>query len=92
MPCYTEPHSYCHHGIEDVERVICDVTNRIREFDSTRKREEGEFKDLKQHADKITDMLCRMITEYERYYTINSMGEDIEDWWKKHKELDAKRK
>lgn len=90
MPCYTEPHSYCHHGIEDIDKVICDVTNRIKKFDESRKREEGEFQDLKKHSDKLTDMMCSLCLVLENCSAI--FPTDIKDWWEKHKEWDNKRK
>lgn len=90
MPCYTEPHSYCHHGIEDVDKLICDVTNKIKEFDACRKREEGEFQELKKHSDKLTDMLCRACLCFELSGGI--LSPDMQKWWEQHKEWDKKRK
>lgn len=91
MPCYTAPHSYCHHGIEDIENVICDITKIIKKFDATRKREEGDFQDLKKHADKLTDMLCRTMGEIEYQEPGIVLDEDIKSWWEKHKEWDNKK-
>ncbi len=90
MPCYTAPHSYCHHGIEDVDNLICEVTSRITEFDKTRKREEGEFQELKKYSDHVTDMLCRCCLVLETSGTI--FPSDMQEWWDKHKAWDQARK
>lgn len=92
MPCYTAPHSYCHHGVEDVDDLICEVTSRITKFDKTRKREEGEFQELKKYADQVTDMLCRTMQEIEYQEPGIIVDDDIKEWYEKHKAWDKSRK
>lgn len=44
-----------------------------------------DMTDWKSKYEEVREMLIRMIKEYERCYTINSMGLDIEKWWREWK-------
>ncbi len=47
---------------------------------------------LEEKLNKVTDMLCRLLTN-ENYGVIETrIPDDIQEWWEKHKEWDAKRK
>jgi hypothetical protein len=41
-----------------------------------------KYADLQAKYEEVKGMLLRMIEEYERFYTINSMGLDIESWYR----------
>lgn len=55
-----------------------------------------DYEDASQYikeADKVTRMLCEVLTLYDTYeYKSFTLPEEVNKWWEKHKELDAKRK
>jgi len=94
MPCYTEPHSYCKHGINEIDKAICD-------FESAMKKIESEFKDLvknynielddrikyyKDQSDQATRLLCNILS-----FTTEIYDPELKEWWEKHKKYDEKR-
>ena len=92
MPCYVAPHSYCNHEDTPVENLKCDINRKVIEFESERSNIEGNFKELKKYADKITDMLCRLMNKIESEKINIEINNDIYSWWKTHKNWDEGRK
>jgi len=92
MPCYTPPHAYCNHGLEKIDELICKLKSNLETFESHRKNDRENCQELKPYTDKITDMLCRLLS-HENYGVIETrLPDDIQEWWTKHKEWDTKRK
>lgn len=85
MPCYSDPHDYCDHA-----NGKCNVMAELFK---------DHFQDSKILMGKInslTDMLCRLLTKIEisDYHThayMKNLDDDIDKWWKNHKQWDVNR-
>ena len=92
MPCYTDPHSYCPHGIEEIDKLNCDLNKKIENLNIYREKVKEEFEELKKHSDNLTKMLCNVMIEIEYQKPELVLDNEVKKWWKKHKEWDKKRK
>lgn len=93
MPCYTEPHSYCHHESTERERSLCNAVSALEKIDKENKRILENQKDqldyYKKKSDEATDMLCRLCASID--WDESNFPPDVQEWWTKHKEWDKKR-
>jgi hypothetical protein len=96
MPCITNPHDYCTHGTSEIDRKRCDEKKQIHISDDISKRTienlQDELNFYKKQANKVTDMLCRILST-ENYGVIETrLDEETQEWWGKHQEYDKQRK
>ena len=76
---------------------------RNKYADNEKKKAEQKFADLKKHSDKVTRLLCFVMTAFEQLNDASIQEEDkesitasvyshreLQQWWAKHLEEDAK--
>lgn len=53
---------------------------------------ELSLNDAQKIATKATQRLCATLEVFEQYEEFNLLPADVKRWWRKHKEVDARRK
>ena len=75
MPCYYEPSE------EELKKDRAEKAAKEKAFKTKVNKQKKEL-------DKVTRLLCEIMTEHG----VGDPSPELEEWWYKHQKIDAKRK
>lgn len=90
MPCYTEPHSYCKHGISKSKNAVCDLEKTFHELKKCIDDQSEVTIHYRRRCDLTTRLLCKVLKSLDKDHAVFNDVE-IFKWHENHQEWDKER-